>query len=110
MPNKNYQRGRRFEWQLKKDLEVEGYHVMRTSGSHGAYDLIAIKDNLNKVVIRFIQCKVTKKATNVKALLAEIKQKTPVKSSIKDSLITVSIELAVKLMGEGSYTIYPVGA
>ncbi len=42
--NKNYLRGRRFEYAAKKYLEDKGWIVMRTAGSHGPFDIIAIKD------------------------------------------------------------------
>jgi Holliday junction resolvase len=37
-----YQKGRRFEYQFKKFLEKQGYIVLRTAGSHGFADLIAV--------------------------------------------------------------------
>lgn len=51
--NKQYLRGTAKERELKIDLEEQGYSVVRSSGSHGAWDLCAIKDNENL----FIQCK-----------------------------------------------------
>lgn len=56
MPNTNYLRGRNFEYKVKKYLQEQGYHVLRTAGSHGMYDLIAIKFELQPSII-FIQCK-----------------------------------------------------
>lgn len=39
----NYGAGRRFEWRVKKDLERRGYPiVMRSAGSKGKLDLIAV--------------------------------------------------------------------
>jgi Holliday junction resolvase len=37
-----YHKGRRFEYQVKKWLEDKGYIVLRTAGSHGFADLVAI--------------------------------------------------------------------
>jgi len=45
MVNKQYQRGRRFEYKVKKLLEDNGFIVLRTSGSHGFADLVALRDN-----------------------------------------------------------------
>lgn len=45
MPNKKYIRGANFERKIKKQFEEKGYYVMRSAGSHGAADLIAIKKN-----------------------------------------------------------------
>ena len=57
MVNKNYIAGRRFEYKVKKYYEKKGYTVLRTSGSHGFADLIAVrnKESLKRIV--FIQCK-----------------------------------------------------
>jgi len=43
--NKRYIKGRNFEYQIKKMLERDGYYVIRSAGSHGAFDLVAIKGN-----------------------------------------------------------------
>jgi Holliday junction resolvase len=53
--NQNYEKGRRKEYKLKKELEREGLIVLRTAGSHGFADLIAIDKSIR--IIRFIQCK-----------------------------------------------------
>ena len=37
-----YHKGRRFEYQVKKWLEGKGFLTLRTAGSHGFADLIAI--------------------------------------------------------------------
>jgi len=39
----NYHRGRNFEYRVKKYLEEKGYFVVRSAGSHGIFDLIAIE-------------------------------------------------------------------
>jgi Holliday junction resolvase len=41
MPNRNYQRGRRHEYDVKRLLEEAGYVVTRAAGSHSPFDLIA---------------------------------------------------------------------
>ena len=38
----NYGRGRRFEWKLAAQLKAEGAIVMRSAGSHGEADLVAM--------------------------------------------------------------------
>lgn len=38
-----YQRGRSFEYRVKKKLESLGYFVMRSAGSKGQVDLLAVK-------------------------------------------------------------------
>ena len=44
MPNRNYIKGRAHEYDVKALLEQAGYTVTRASGSHGIFDLIAIRD------------------------------------------------------------------
>ena len=61
MVNKNYLSGRRFEYKVKKLYEQAGYTVLRTSGSHGFADLVAVKNGARKQIL-FIQCK-NRKAT-----------------------------------------------
>jgi len=53
-----YLKGRRYEYLIKKKLEKEGYIVIRASGSHGKWDLIAIHPLLKE--IRLIQIKYKK--------------------------------------------------
>lgn len=54
--NKNYQRGTRFERIIIQTVEKLGYSTLRTAGSHGFADVVAVNRNL----VRFIQSKVTK--------------------------------------------------
>ncbi len=55
MMTTNYQKGRAKEYQIKKQLESEGWTVLRSAGSHGFADLVAIHQELR--VIKFVQCK-----------------------------------------------------
>lgn len=55
MPNRHYEKGKRKEYKIMNDLKTQGWIVLRTAGSHGFADLIAIH-KLTKV-IKFIQCK-----------------------------------------------------
>ena len=48
-----YEKGIRFERRCKKKLELEGYTVIRSAGSHGPFDLVAF----NHHDIRLIQVK-----------------------------------------------------
>jgi len=68
MPNKNYQRGVRFERKLmeefkdeigiKKGLTGKNGFVIRASGSHGKFDVVSV--NYKKKEVKFFQCKVKK--------------------------------------------------
>src|SRR3990167_406058 len=42
MPNKNYNRGVRFERELVKVLKAAGCEVTRSAGSHGKWDVVAV--------------------------------------------------------------------
>ena len=55
MTNKNYMHGRSREYYLMNKLRAEGFIVMRTAGSHGIADIIAI-DSSGKFIY-FIQAK-----------------------------------------------------
>jgi Holliday junction resolvase len=43
MPNSNYVAGRAFEYQIVKLFKENGYEATRTAGSHGTWDIIALK-------------------------------------------------------------------
>lgn len=56
MPNENYQKGRSFEYRVRAKLLKKGWPVvLRTAGSHGEFDLIAL--NKEKKEILLVQCK-----------------------------------------------------
>jgi Holliday junction resolvase len=62
--NKSYQKGRQFEYRVKKYFERLGYYVKRSYASKGAEDLIAIKSIYNDKIsnvyfseVLLIQCK-----------------------------------------------------
>lgn len=44
MPNRNYEAGRRLEHDVRRHLVGEGYEVIRSAGSKGAIDVIALKE------------------------------------------------------------------
>lgn len=54
MPNANYLRGRRFEWRVRDQLRKMGWTVLRTAGSKGPVDLVAVKAGSP---VAFVQCK-----------------------------------------------------
>lgn len=65
MPNTNYNSGRKFEYRRMKELRAGGWEVLRTAGSHGPWDLVAIAPDGSAV---FIQCKRVERASQVRAL------------------------------------------
>lgn len=55
MPNHNYANGANYERKIANKLRQKGYYVMRSSGSKGLFDLIAIDFRLGQ--IKLIQLK-----------------------------------------------------
>ena len=104
MPNKNYLRGRRLEWQVKKDLEADGWTVMRTAGSHGFADLIALRDD----TIRFIQCKTIASQKGSGTKITQLK-KAVLSEFPENGLARVQHELIVKVNGIKQYKVYTNG-
>lgn len=108
MPNKNYQRGRRFEWEVKKDLESQGWIVVRTAGSHGLWDIIAFRDIGGEIRARLIQCKVVQ----LKGSGAQIER---LKKEFKANKVFPHYKgqfnqlLAVKIAGTKQYETYSLG-
>lgn len=74
MPNRNYEAGRRFEYARKKHWESLGYMVLRTAGSHGAFDLVALAPSGS---VLLIQCKRVAKHSEAKRLLEDFKTNPP---------------------------------
>ncbi len=70
MPNKNYAKGVRFEREVKASLEAAGWWVLRTAGSHGFADLVAISKESGAVV--FIQCKKVGTINEANSLLKRV--------------------------------------
>jgi Holliday junction resolvase len=100
LPNKHYLRGRRLEWQVKKDLEAEGWQVFRTAGSHGKYDLIAIR----KGDLRLIQCKSVDSDKNGYKYFRDFDKNTEKLQSI----VKLRQELIIKVKGNKNYAVYPL--
>ena len=66
MPNRNYNKGRAYEYKIKKRYEKLGYTVFRTAGSHSPADLIALRclkrihlnwNSMSLLDVVLIQCK-----------------------------------------------------
>ncbi len=50
MPNKRYNKGRSFEYLARQELEADGFFVIRSAGSKGPIDLVAIDVNQTKLI------------------------------------------------------------
>ena len=68
MPSQ-YRRGADFERALKKHLESKGYFVVRSAGSKGPVDLVAIGTGAEVI---FIQCKIGKISQKELTALGEL--------------------------------------
>lgn len=79
MPNKNYQSGRRFEYERKAAYEKVGWTVLRTAGSHGPWDLVCTRRPVDPVLL--VQCKYTKSAGLAQRLLEEFRANPPLTPS-----------------------------
>lgn len=71
----NYEAGRRLEYEVRDRFRELGYHVLRTAGSHGFYDLVAIKEEQ----ILLIQCKLVSKASEAARLRSQWLSNPPFK-------------------------------
>lgn len=74
MPNKNYLAGRRFEYKVAKEYRDLGWTVLRTAGSKGPFDLVAVSQD---GAVTFIQCKVTKDEATAKRLTKAFRENPP---------------------------------
>lgn len=95
MPNRNYVAGRKFEYETKKYHELLGYTVLRTAGSHGLFDLIAL--GKNKPVL-LIQCKKVRTVKQADKLLSKWRKHPPLGGEYP-----VHQHLAVKVKGQPGY-------
>ena len=42
----SYRKGRNFEYQIIKLFSSAGYYTVRSAGSHGVFDILAVKDGI----------------------------------------------------------------
>lgn len=69
MANSRYVAGVAYERRCKKKWEEAGWHVTRSAGSHGAYDLIAVHEGNGAVILA--QCKVLETMAQAKRLVRD---------------------------------------
>ena len=75
MPNPNYIKGRNFEYAVMRHLRTVGYDAMRTAGSHGQFDIVAI--HKSQGCIEFIQCKVVETSGEAERLKKAFRKDPP---------------------------------
>lgn len=73
MANPNYTRGRAYEYEVMKEFEGQGYSVIRASGSHGEYDVVAYR---SQHPVEFVQCKVVRTETEANRMIKKFKEDT----------------------------------
>ena len=106
MTNKQYVRGRAYEYKVKRKLEKEGWLVIRSAGSHSLFDLIAIKPRTIVPKTDFLpevdDCYLTATHSEIKLIQCKVGDsqkeaiKTVEKTGIKEKyegLYSVSVEV-----------------
>lgn len=88
-PNANYVRGRRFEYTRKKAWEAQGCICVRTAGSHGPWDIIAVKPGFG---VFLIQCKSVQTHAQATRIIADFTQNPP----LQEGKYAQGIEVWVK--------------
>lgn len=74
MGNKNYEKGRRFEYERAAHYRAKGCEVMRTAGSHGLFDLVVITA---RGQVELVQCKVTQDEATADRLIEAFRASPP---------------------------------
>lgn len=101
MGNRNYERGRRWEYKVKKEWEKRDYMVLRTAGSHGPFDLVAVKWGLYPSLI---QCKVCSSVAEAGRLQREFLENPPLKpGGYYEQILQIHINGCSKLWESGVY-------
>lgn len=78
------------EWESKKRWENEGYTVARSAGSHGVWDICAVKAGQPT---NLIQCKLTENESVAKALAKSFRESPPL---VPDRFYHQVLEIKVK--------------
>lgn len=89
MSNPNYVKGRAYEYQVMKDWAKHGYICMRTSGSHGHFDVIAVKPG---GAVELIQCKTTETLSTAHRMVEEFHANPPLPPGDYHQRLSVKIK------------------
>ena len=95
MGNKNYEKGRRFEYERAAHHRARGCKVLRTAGSHGDFDLVVVTPNGH---VEFVQCKVTSDEGEARRMITAFKSSPPWGL---DRHADYNQVLEVKILGKG---------
>lgn len=99
-----YAKGRRLEYRAMADLRAQGYSVLRTAGSHGVFDLIAIAER-GSTPDRELSASLVK-AIQVKSNLTEVKACSLITDLVERFGRVLWVELWVYHDGEKEPRIY----
>lgn len=86
--NKNYIAGRKLEYDTMASWRDAGYEVIRASGSHGLYDIVAFR--LDRKA-EFIQCKRVGDETTAKRIIKQFKE-TTIPSQFYHQVLAVKVK------------------
>lgn len=89
-----YEIGRRMEYEAMTRWRMKGYTPVRSAGSHGPWDICAVKDNH---VVELIQCKVVERVSTARRYLKAFTSKPFLAPS---DLYHQVLEVKVKGVGE----------
>jgi hypothetical protein len=95
MPNRNYQAGRRMEWECQKRWERKGWKTARSAGSHGEWDVTAVKSG-EKVAL--IQCKVVNNRAIADRLIRDFEEAHPFLDDHFDLILEVRVKGSKKIL------------
>lgn len=79
----NYSRGRSLESRVKRDYETRGYFVVRSAGSKGAADLVAIRAGEPTILI---QCKIGRCSQSEREALEDLAASVGAKAEVVERL------------------------
>ena len=99
MVNKNYEKGRRLEWNIIKYAKKKGLKGMRSAKSGGAIDVVIIDEN--KKIIYFVQAKAKKMSAN--AVKKELKALPREDEYITKNLVITKTKEFRKIIDEGFF-------
>lgn len=77
MPNLNYRAGARLEYGRRKHWQKRGWTVVRSSGSHGIWDLCGVKLEDPSHPVMFVQCKRVSTQQEAKSMIKKFKEHPP---------------------------------
>lgn len=81
MPNTNYRAGARVEYARRKHWNKRGYLVLRSAGSHGAFDLVGIHRESPHFPVQLIQVKRVTDPKKAQSLLEKFRNNPPLTPS-----------------------------